>query len=396
MSISDGTVSYCEYCKGVLLTEKELELHAHQSCLDSINDFHNSLTSNIEYFRLDLDEYNAILQLEQLNSYLSDESIESGTKVLDTSLYNNRISSISLNLEHVFNLKDIKIPDFRVIFENFPSLLSLSVKNADWKFIDSILQISNRIFFLNLSNNNLDKIPIALYKIRSLRILNLSDNLLTELPLNLNNFTLLNSLHLSNNKLDRIPRFIMNFKKLKNLRINGNNISAFPQTIMYLKCLTDLDISNNSITSIPLNIKFLTSLSTLNASNNQIKVVSDSFHDLTNLKMVDLSNNQLSSIPKTLLQNDKIFSLNLSQNKIKSINKLPYSLNSLNLSNNDLTYLPETLFTKLTNLTNINLANNNLQTVPQTLLNLPNLRYLKISGNPIAKNLVSRNSILVV
>ena len=48
LAISEESVSYCEYCKGVLLTEKELETGSHQSCLDSIIDFHNSLASNIE------------------------------------------------------------------------------------------------------------------------------------------------------------------------------------------------------------------------------------------------------------------------------------------------------------------------------------------------------------
>ena len=56
MSIEHST-SYCEYCKGVLLTERELVQGSHNECLDSIIDFHNSLASNIEYFRLDQNEY---------------------------------------------------------------------------------------------------------------------------------------------------------------------------------------------------------------------------------------------------------------------------------------------------------------------------------------------------
>ena len=104
MSISEE-ISYCEYCKGILLTEKELTNRAHESCIESVNIFHNSLASNIEYFRLDQQEYDAILELEELNSYLSDESLESNGKVLTASIYNNQISTINLDLAYIFKIQ---------------------------------------------------------------------------------------------------------------------------------------------------------------------------------------------------------------------------------------------------------------------------------------------------
>ena len=380
MSISDQTTSYCEYCKGVLLTTQELQSGSHESCQNSILDFHNSLTSNIEYFRLDQNEYIAILQLEELNSFFSSKS-DQNSNFLTTGLFNNKISSITIDLENSSKIKETNLPDFYNIFENFKGLMSLTVKNTSFHILDRFLQIPNRIFFLNISSNHLEVLPLSLFKMTSLRILNLSDNNISELPIHMNNFSLLNSLHLSNNRLERLPRFMMNYKKLTTLKINGNKLSSFPYSIMFLSNLSDLDISNNLITSIPLNIKYLSHLSTLNASNNVIKTISDVFQTLRNLKLVDLSNNQLKSLPISLLKNEKLHALNASGNKIKEINALPKSLTSVNLANNDLTELPEKLFLKMTHLTNVNLSDNKLSKIPQSLLNLPNLKFLKVSGN---------------
>ena len=196
--------------------------HAQKSCVEAITDFHTSLTSNIEYFRLEQKEYDAILLLELLNNYLSDESLESNIKVINATIYNNKISSLSFDLEHIYNQTEIEIPDFSRILENFSALMSLNIKNSNYYFVDSVLQLPNRIFFLTIANNNLEKLPTSLFKIRSLRILNVDNNNLSDLPLQMNNFTQLNSLHLSNNALERLPRFLMNFSKLKTLRINGN------------------------------------------------------------------------------------------------------------------------------------------------------------------------------
>jgi Leucine-rich repeat (LRR) protein len=384
MSTVDESTSYCQYCKGILLTQKELELESHESCLNSIVDFHNSLVSNIEYYTLDSEEYLAILQLEKLNTNEFGEENVQNESIVSASVYNNKISAISLD----FKSLDVKIeilPDFKNIFESFTALMNLTIKNTNFTITDRILNFKvPRLFFINLSNNNLYKIPLSLFKMTSLRILNLSHNNLVELPIHMNNFQLLNSLHLNNNKIERLPRFIGNYKRLKTLKLGSNKLTSFPYQLMFLKNLQDLDISYNSISTIPSNISYLKGLSTFNASNNYLRDISDSFSDLDHLRIINLSNNMLTRIPISLVQNEKIFSLNFANNKLKNIAKLPKTLTSLNLSNNELTHLPEKVFLNLEHLTTVDISYNNLKTIPKSLLENPNLRLLKITNNPIS------------
>ncbi|XP_061109557.1 trophoblast glycoprotein b [Conger conger] len=138
-------------------------------------------------------------------------------------------------------------------------------------------------------------------------------------------------------------------KHVKVLSLSGNNISQ---------------LSVDSFTDL------LTQLTDLHLTGNKIEQVEpNSFTNLPSLRLLDLSNNRLHSFSsEAFLVNNSLQELNLSRslydysyNEISSLlqNGTP-GLSVLDLSNNNLLYLPENIFSNSGNLSRLNLRNNSL------------------------------------
>ncbi|MCX6790925.1 MAG: leucine-rich repeat domain-containing protein [Candidatus Gribaldobacteria bacterium] len=116
----------------------------------------------------------------------------------------------------------------------------------------------NEVYTLNLSSQNLTKIPDYVFN-----TLNLTE------------------LDVSNNKLEgAIQSQIGNLTKLKILRANNNLMTGVPAEIGRLTSLETLDLSNNQLTGLPNELANLKNLKTLNLSGNQ----NYSRQDLTKIK----------------------------------------------------------------------------------------------------------------
>lgn len=102
-------------------------------------------------------------------------------------------------------------------------------------------------------------------------------------------------LDLSNQELEKIPDYVFENTNLEELDISGNKISgAIQSQIRELKNLKILDASNNEMTGLPAEIGQLLNLETLNISNNQLTGLPNELGNLKNLKILNISGNNYS------------------------------------------------------------------------------------------------------
>lgn len=119
-------------------------------------------------------------------------------------------------------------------------------------------------------------------------------------------------LDLSNQQLEKIPSSVFEQTNLEELDISGNSISGSIQAeIRQLTKLKILNASNNLMTGVPAEIGQLTSLSVLDLSNNQLTGLPYELGNLNNLKILNISGNNyseadLKTITEKLPQNVNI------------------------------------------------------------------------------------------
>ncbi|KAJ8354070.1 hypothetical protein SKAU_G00216370 [Synaphobranchus kaupii] len=168
---------------------------------------------------------------------------------------------------------------------------------------------------------------------------------------------------------------------VKDLFISGNNISrlsvdSFPDL---LNQLTDLHLTGDKIEQVEPN----------------------TFSNLPSLRLLDISNNRLLSFsPEAFFVNNNLQELNLSRslynysyiNEISNLLQNGTSrLSRLDLSHNDLLYLPENIFSNLWNLSRLDLRNNSLVSIRNGTLRNLHLQKLDLRENSLRE---LRNSTL--
>jgi Leucine-rich repeat (LRR) protein len=127
-----------------------------------------------------------------------------------------------------------------------------------------------RLVYLNLSRNNITKLPFGIDFGYRLEHLDLSHNQLEYLP-NSIYAQQLHTLNLEGNVLDRLPSKLRSAAFLEELNLSGNEFKVVPSIIPYFDNLVDLDLSNNQITRLPSKLKRMYQLRTLDLRGNPLQ-----------------------------------------------------------------------------------------------------------------------------
>ena len=100
-------------------------------------------------------------------------------------------------------------------------------------------------------------------------------------------------LNLSHNELSKLPRSTSNLSNLTKLNLNHNKLTQFPEVVVTLINLTHLFVNDNELSTLPENMKNLENLEELELRNNKMKKVSKYIVDLHRLKKHSVTGNPL-------------------------------------------------------------------------------------------------------
>lgn len=292
-----------------------------------------------------------------------------------------------------------------------------------------------------LDDNNLTEVPVgSLRHQANLQALTLALNRISHIPDNaFANLTSLVVLHLHNNRIKAIgEECFAGLVNLETLDLNFNNLMTFPKAIEALPKLKELGFHSNDIASIPEGAFHNNPLlRTIHLYDNPLSSVGASaFQNLSdlhslmlrgaskmedfpilantnNLESLTLSGTKISTIPADLCEDLKLLrTLDLSYNNIVEVPSLQgcvrlqeisfqhnsiqqidrgtfqglTSLRLLDLSRNEIRLIHKDAFLTLSALTNLDLSMNSLTVIPTS--GLSSLSQLKLSGNPMMKNVL--------
>lgn len=179
------------------------------------------------------------------------------------------------------------------------------------------------------------------------------------------------------------------------VKCQNQNLDAIPHSLpanTKFLFVTGNSISRISVTSFPTRLDQLTDLY---LSGNEVEYVDAMvFNNLPNLQRLDLSNNQIQNFSDDAFPDDsKLQLLNLSRcfhnhstvyGTLNFLNRgnLP-RLTNLDLSNNDLVILPDSILTNLSNLASLNLQNSSIISIQNGTLKEAPLQDLDLRDNSL-------------
>lgn len=259
---------------------------------------------------------------------------------------------------------------------------------------------------LDVSRNNIFFLHSRFLNLRELRCLNLSGNAMSQ-SLNGSEFTYLTNLQyldFSSNRLDLL--YSSAFQELENLVVldisyNNHYFESEGLTHMLnftsnLKNLKTLLMNHNKISTSTNTELESQSLERLEFRDNRLDMLwrdgdtryVNYFKKLLNLNVLDISKNNLNFIPQQVFSGlpDKLSELYIGNNKLKSFTwgklQLLQSLQVLDLSRNSLTTVPRTLATCAKSLRKLILHKNQIaKLTPEFLKAAYNLKHLDLSYN---------------
>ncbi|VDI82476.1 toll-like receptor 13 [Mytilus galloprovincialis] len=292
-------------------------------------------------------------------------------------LQNTSITTLSLK-----NNKMSNIPQRG--FANLKKLITLTLSVANiFEISDSAFEGLDALTRLFLNNNQLFRVPNNLPP--SLQWLYLNGNQITSLKDNtFKKLSKLQYLYLGGNKIHQLEQSaFVGLTSLKTIHLVDNKIHTLPGKLFEsFIVLESLELNKNNINQIPNGDSLFGSMSSLNylnmADNAFASCSMGLFRVLPSLRYLHLENNQLGN----LIAND------VNGHLFAGLHKLIV----LNITNNQLTQLPDPIFKDLINLKYLNISSNKISSWGDNLFKRTfQLENLDLSQNMIA--LVNSSSV---
>ncbi|ORX84863.1 L domain-like protein [Anaeromyces robustus] len=150
-------------------------------------------------------------------------------------LYSTNLKSLPESLENLINLEDILLKKYTYYCDSqyypkewYYSIIVKTFNHCSCTPPDSNYNTENNLS-LNLSGKNLKQIPFGIYMMNTLNVLDISGNQIIKIPPLLKKLTNLKKLYIQNNpNLNYFPDFLWEMKYLEELKIDGRLIKDLP------------------------------------------------------------------------------------------------------------------------------------------------------------------------
>jgi 5-methylcytosine-specific restriction endonuclease McrBC regulatory subunit McrC len=190
-------------------------------------------------------------------------NFEEFIKELET-LHNNknirkRLSPNKKNdkFKNLFHLKET----YNATNPAFKTAVKENLSKSSWDFtglkinlIPPNIRKLKEINFLNLSNNNIKKLPIEFFRLKKLITLNISNNFLQELPIEIIEFKNLKKLIIDKEIVKNSIEIIKQLKEIKIEDAKNNDLSAYIESLIFSKEIK-VEKANNHIDKINITLE---------------------------------------------------------------------------------------------------------------------------------------------
>uniref|UniRef100_A0A665WSH1 FLII actin remodeling protein n=1 Tax=Echeneis naucrates TaxID=173247 RepID=A0A665WSH1_ECHNA len=223
------------------------------------------------------------------------------TDLLYLDLSDNKLDSLPPQMRRLVHLQTLILnnnPLMHAQLRQLPAMVALQtlhLRNTQrtQSNMPTSLEGLTQLADVDLSCNDLTRVPECLYSLGNLKRLNLSSNQISELSLCIDQWTQLETLNLSRNQLTSLPSAICKLSKLKKLYINSNKLDfdGVPPGVGKLSSLTEFMAANNNLELIPEGLCRCGKLKKLVLNKNRLVTLPEAIHFLTDLEVLDVREN---------------------------------------------------------------------------------------------------------
>jgi Leucine-rich repeat (LRR) protein len=233
---------------------------------------------------------------------------------------------------------------------------------------------------LSISNLRAPQVPVEVLKCKNLEELELVNTQIDELQNELNSLSHLNSIYLYNNVPSK--RLMLGKNTHVNyLRIAGHHPEKLPKSYKSFSSLDSLNLNRSMATRLP-NLKHNPELTLVNAVSNNITL--KRYKGSKTLERLDLRQNKITNVPNSIGRKyPQLKALSFNSNPVKKVKpglgKLKH-LEFISFYGNMLSEIPAPVY-KLTKLQVIDLFDNRIEAVSTEIKNLRDLKILYLANN---------------
>ncbi|KAM9494572.1 protein flightless-1 homolog [Clarias gariepinus] len=223
------------------------------------------------------------------------------TDLLYLDLSDNKLDSLPPQMRRLVHLQTLILnnnPLMHAQLRQLPAMVALQtlhLRNTQrtQSNMPTSLEGLSHLADVDLSCNDLTRVPECLYSLASLKRLNLSSNQISEMSLCIDQWTLMETLNLSRNQLTSLPSAICKLSKLKKLYVNSNKLDfdGVPSGVGKLSSLVEFMAANNNLELIPEGLCRCAKLKKLVLNKNRLVTLPEAIHFLTDLEVLDVREN---------------------------------------------------------------------------------------------------------